>query len=263
MQRIVTLTTDFGLSDGFVGMMKGVILNLNPNVTIIDITHEITPQNIEQGAFLFANAHKYFPANSIHVVIVDPGVGGSRRPIAARDGETLFVAPDNGILSTVLRPSSSVICLNKSAYWLPRVSHTFHGRDIFAPIAAHLSLGVPLEALGDPIADWVRLAHCNASWRAGNEIVGRVAHIDRFGNIVTNIGEEMLTGMNRARIGVTIRDKVLTGVKSTYSTVVPGELLMLIGSSGHLEIAIRNGNAAQSLGVRLGDDVIARGGDSG
>ena len=255
MSRIITLTTDFGIADGFVGVMKGVILGINPTVTIVDITHDIVPQNIEQGAFVFANSFKYFPANSIHVVVVDPGVGSARRPIAAQIGETIFVAPDNGVLSSVLRPSSSVVHLTKPEYWLPHVSHTFHGRDIFAPVAAHLSLGVPLETLGAPISDWVRLSQCAASWRAGNEIVGRVAHIDRFGNIVTNIGEEMLAAMDRARVDVTIRGKTLTGIKSTYSMVGEGEPLELISSSGHVEIAVRNGNAARMLNAQVGDEI--------
>ena len=156
MNRIITLTTDFGTRDGFVGVMKGVILNINPHANIVDITHDIAPQNIEQGAFLFANAVKYFPANVIHVVVVDPGVGSARRPIAVQLGKTFFVAPDNGVLSRITDHASlpiRVVHLTNPAYWLPRVSATFHGRDIFAPVAAHLSLGVPLDALGEPIDD--------------------------------------------------------------------------------------------------------------
>jgi len=259
MNRIITLTTDFGLSDGFVGMMKGVILSLNPNATIVDITHDIAPQNIEQGAFLFANAIKFFPANTIHVVVVDPGVGSARRPIAVQVGETLFVAPDNGVIAPAietLKPSPRIVHLNRPQYWLSRVSHTFHGRDLFAPVAAHLSLGVPLESLGEPVSDWVRLSDYAAVWRAGNEIVGRVMHIDRFGNVITNIGEEMLAGMDRSQVVVTIRGKTLQGIKPTYATVERGEPIALISSSGHLEIAVREGNAAQGLGVRLGDQVL-------
>ena len=255
---VITLTTDFGWSDGFVGMMKGVILNINPDATVIDITHDIAPQNIEQGAFLFANAYQYFPANTIHVVVIDPGVGSARRPIAVQAGETFFVAPDNGVLSSVLSSSSTVVHLNHSEYWLSRVSHTFHGRDIFAPVAAHLSLGVPLEALGDPITDWVRLSQCSASWRAGDEIIGRVMHVDRFGNVITNIGEEMLTGMNRARVVVTIRGKSIIGIQATYANVAPGAVLALVSSSGHLEIAAREANAAQLLGARTGDEIVLR-----
>ncbi len=261
MNRIITLTTDFGLSDGFVGMMKGVILGINPNVMIVDLTHDIAPQNIEQGAFLFANAFRYFPANTIHVVIVDPGVGSARRPIAAQVGETLFVAPDNGVLTMALenlKPLPRVVHLNRAEYWRARVSHTFHGRDIFAPVAAHLSLGVPLESLGDPVNDWVCLPHGVAVWRAGNEIVGRIVHIDRFGNAITNIGEEMLTAMDRAQVAVSVRGKTLQGIKSTYAMAGQGEAIALISSSGHLEIAVREGNAAQVLGLRLGDEVFVR-----
>lgn len=261
MNRIITLTTDFGLSDGFVGMMKGVILGINPNATIVDITHDIAPQNIEQGAFLFANAFKYFPANSIHIVVVDPGVGSTRRPIAAQVGATIFVAPDNGVLTPAmetLKPLPRVVHLNRAEYWLKRVSRTFHGRDIFAPVAAHLSLGVPLESLGDPVNDWVRLPPSQASWRASNEIVGRIVHIDRFGNAITNIGEEMLTGMDRARIEVTIGGKTWQGIQPTYAMVRQGETLALISSSGYLEIAVREGNAAQAWGLRLGDEVLVR-----
>ncbi len=261
MSRIITLTTDFGLSDGFVGMMKGVILGINPNATIVDLTHDIAPQNIEQGAFLFANAFRYFPANTIHVVIVDPGVGSARRPIAAQVGETRFVAPDNGVLTMAmesLKPLPCVVHLNRATYWLGRVSQTFHGRDIFAPVAAHLSLGVPLESLGDPVNDWVRLPPSVAVWRAGNEIVGRIVHIDRFGNAITNIGEEMLTAIDRARVETSVRGKTLQGLQSTYAMVERGEVLALISSSGHLEIAMREGNAAQAWGLCLGDEVLVR-----
>ncbi len=251
---IVTLTTDFGLSDGFVGAMKGVILGINPDATIVDITHDIAPQNIEQGAFLFANAAKYFPADAIHVVVVDPGVGSARRAIAARESETLFVAPDNGVLSSVLRPSSSVVQLNKPAYWLPRVSNTFHGRDVFAPVGAHLARGVSLEELGDPIDDWIRLPRASAQ-HIGDEMVGRVVHIDRFGNLITNIGEDLLAAMDRARIVVRIGGKTMRGMRQSYSDVARGELVAFISSSWHLEVAMREGSAAQALGARIGDQV--------
>ena len=251
---VITLTTDFGLTDYFVGAMKGVILRINPNATLVDITHDIAPQNIEQGAFLFANAAKYFPANTVHVVVIDPGVGSARRAIAARESETLFVAPDNGVLSSVLRPSSSVVQLNKPAYWLPRVSNTFHGRDVFAPVGAHLARGVPLEELGDPIDDWIRLPRASAL-RAGDEMVGRVVHIDRFGNLITNIGEDLLAAMDRARIVVRIGGKTMRGMRQSYSDVARGELVAFISSSWHLEVAMREGSAAQALGARIGDQV--------
>ena len=273
MSRIITLTTDFGLTDGFVGAMKGVILSINPDATLVDITHAIAPhaQRIEQGAFLFAASARYFPANAIHVVVIDPGVGSTRRAIALQAGETIYVAPDNGVLSLAIRdwrletlresPISNLqspiraVHLNRPAYWLPRVSNTFHGRDLFAPVAAHLSLGAPLEALGDPIDDWVRLSWCAAAFRSGDEIAGRVVHIDRFGNIVTNIGEEMLAGMDRARIVVRIGGRVVRGVKTTYADAARGELIALISSAWQLEVAVCEGSAAQTLGARLGDEI--------
>ncbi len=262
MNRIITLTTDFGLGDGFVGTMKGVILRLNPTATIVDITHDIAPQNIEQGAFLFAASVKYFPENTIHVVVVDPGVGGARRPIAIQVGETIFVAPDNGVLSLAIRNSQlavRAVHLTKPEYWLPRISHTFHGRDIFSPVAAHLSLGVPIEALGDPIDDWARLAPAPPTRRADGAIIGRAVHIDRFGNIVTNIAEEMLPAADRARITVKIAGRTVHGVKQAYSDGATEQVIALISSSWSLEIAKREGNAAQELGVRIGDEVIVAG----
>jgi S-adenosyl-L-methionine hydrolase (adenosine-forming) len=272
MGRIITLTTDFGLGDGFVGTMKGVILNINPDVTLVDITHDISPQNIAQGAFLFANATKYFPANAIHVVVVDPGVGSARRAIAVQAGETIFVAPDNGVLSwairdarfeiespiSALQSSIRVVHLNEPAYWLPRVSNTFHGRDIFAPVAAHLSLGVALEALGDPIDNWARLSGCAAAFRAGDEIAGRVVHIDRFGNIITNVDEQVLAAMDRTRICVSIAGGQTHGLKTTYSDVATGQMIALIDSTGQLELALRDGNAAAALGASIGDAVSVR-----
>jgi S-adenosylmethionine hydrolase len=264
VNRVITLTTDFGWVDGFVGTMKGVILSINPEVTLVDITHGIAPQNLEQGAFLFAQSARYFPAESIHVVVVDPGVGSARRPIALQVGETVFVAPDNGILTQAIAQSQSVlrdervraVHLNQSQYWLPRVSNTFHGRDLFAPVAAHLSLGVPLEALGNSIDDWVRLPVCAAAFRAGDQLDGRVLHIDRFGNLITNIDAEALVGMDRTRINVRIAGRQVHGLKGTYADASSGQMVALIGSGGQLEVALRDGNAAAALGVHIGDDVF-------
>lgn len=279
---VITLTTDFGTSDGFVGTMKGVILGINPQATIVDITHDIAPQNVEQGAFVFAAAARYFPPNAIHLVVVDPGVGSARRPIAIQAGETIYIAPDNGILSlalqsTTLAPHAHLpwgsaegsagvnnqkptipraVHLTNPNYWLPRVSSTFHGRDIFAPCAAHLSLGVPLEEMGEPITDWVRLARVLPSRRGDDAIVGRIAHVDRFGNVITNIGEEMLEGMDRARMVIEIAGKKIMGLKRAYADVAPGELIALISSGWELEIAQREGSAAKGLGVKVGDEVV-------
>jgi S-adenosylmethionine hydrolase len=257
MQRIITLTTDFGTRDAFVGVMKGVILRINPDARLVDITHEIEPHNIAQAAFVLANAVPYFPPDAIHLVIVDPGVGSARRALAAQVGETFFVAPDNGVLSFVLRPSSSVVHLNNTAYFLPRVSTTFHGRDIFAPVAAHLSLGVPLTALGTPIDDWVQLPLERAT-RHDDHIIGRVVYIDRFGNAITNIGEEMLEGFDRARLVVRIGAHTLRGIHATYADASPGDALALVSSSWRVEIAVREGNAAQVLSICVGDVVTIK-----
>jgi S-adenosylmethionine hydrolase len=255
MKRIITLTTDFGLTDGFVGVMKGVILNINPDATIVDIAHDIAPQNIKQGAFVFANAYPYFPPNTIHVVIIDPGVGSTRRPIAMQLGATICIAPDNGIISLAIQNSQfkiQCVHLTNPDFWLPRVSNTFHGRDIFSPVAAHLSMGVPIEKMGEPMDDWVRLPQSMKATREGNEIIGQVIHIDRFGNVMTNIGEEMLNGMNRNKIVVRIGDREIHGIKRTYAHGKQGEIIALISSSWNLELAMPNGNAANAIGTLVG-----------
>ncbi len=259
MNRVITLTTDFGTSDGFVGTMKGVILSINPQATIVDITHDIQPQNIEQAAFVLAASYKYFPPNAIHLLVVDPGVGSARRPIAIKVDETIFIAPDNGILSLAIRDlplAIRAVHLKDPKFWLPLVSNTFHGRDLFAPCAAHLSLGVPLKAMGEPITDWVRLARVEPSRRGDGAIVGRIVHIDRFGNVVTNIAEDFFEGMNRDRLLIELAGKKIVGLRRTYSDGASGELIALVSSGWQLEIAQREGNAARTLGVKIGDEVV-------
>lgn len=267
MHRIITLTTDFGTRDGFVGTMKGVILSINPDATIVDITHEIAPQDVEEGAFLFAASAKYFPSNAIHVVVVDPGVGSARRAIGVQGGETIFVAPDNGVLTKAIdhwqlaNRNSKVrtVRLNRPEYWLPRVSNTFHGRDIFAPCAAHLSLGVSLEEMGEPITDWITLRFVLPTRRADGAWVGRVVHIDRYGNIVTNIAAEMLRDVEPSRVVVEIAGKKIVGFKRAYADGAEGELIALVSSSWELEISQRNGNAAKTLGILNGSEVVVLG----
>ncbi len=292
MDRIITLTTDFGTLDGYVGVMKGVILGINPRATLVDITHEVEPQNVEQGAFLLAAAGPYFPPGTIHLVVVDPGVGTARRPVAVQSGESFFVAPDNGVLSlalggshfgasqsgeTVIVPLEEAVLtqasganpfravhLDRPGYWLPDVSNTFHGRDIFAPSAAHLSLGVPLEAMGSPIADLIRLnlaaRQLNAPGAVGlplqrpSAILGRVIHIDHFGNCITNVPKSMLTPLY-FQSTISIAGRSLKGIQRTYSDVERGQPLALVGSTNYLEIAVRDGSAAAQLGIRLGDQI--------
>lgn len=264
MSRIITLTTDFGTSDGFVGTMKGVILNIDSHATIVDITHEVAPQDIRQGAFLFAASAVYFPSDAIHVVVVDPGVGSERRPIAIEIGETILVAPDNGVVTfavdrfTAKHPGTPIRAfhLNRPEYWLPHISNTFHGRDIFAPAAAHLSRGFPPDSLGSPIEEWTRVPNAGAALREDGSIVAHVQHIDRFGNVVIDVADTMLPAGDHAQTAITIAGHTVKGIRRTYSDGEPGEVLAVVGSSGYLELAVRNGSAAQKLGAQRGDEAV-------
>ncbi len=265
MTDLITLTTDFGLRDGFVGVMRGVILSINPAARCVDITHDIAPQNIRQGAFLLANSVPYFPLAAIHVCVVDPGVGSARRALGIQVGETIFIGPDNGVLSLAVQALAArtqeiprAYSLDKPKYWLPRVSTTFHGRDIFSPCAAHASRGVPLSELGTATPDWITLAPPEPARRPDGSLVGHVIYIDRFGNIVTDITDEALARQNWPDIVVEIAGRKIDGLSTTYSDVEPGELAALIGSPWKLEIARRDGNAAEALDVQVGDEVVVK-----
>ncbi len=252
---LITLTTDFGLYDPYVAVMKGVILGIAPAVTIVDITHGVPPHQIREGAYALRMAAPFFPEGTIHVVVVDPGVGGGRRPIAVKTRDAYFVAPDNGVLGYVLEECGDFLAVHLDApqFWQPSVSRTFHGRDIFAPVAAHLAMGVPFESLGTPISDLVMLRWPRPKRRPDGCIKGEVVHVDRFGNLVSNIpGEEMQGG----EYVVTVDGATLSEVHATYAEVYPGALLALVGSRGYLEIAVREGNAAELLGVGSGEEVL-------
>ncbi|MBK9714235.1 MAG: SAM-dependent chlorinase/fluorinase [Kouleothrix sp.] len=261
---IITLTTDFGLADSYVGTMKGVILSFAPAARPIDITHDVNPQDTHQAAYIVQTFHSYYPAGTIHLVVVDPGVGSERRAIALGTPTAIFVAPDNGVLTYVWRDAlarwGSEVCqvieLSEPRYWMQRVSSTFHGRDIFAPVAGHLASGVPLQALGPRLSG---LAEADLEQpvpgRAGG-LAGRIIHVDHFGNCITNLTPAHL---ERAGLGeqivVQIIDQRIAGLYRTFSDVPVGALIALIGSSDRLELAVRNGSAAQTLGVGIGDTV--------
>lgn len=256
--RVVTLTSDFGQADWYVGAMKGVILSIAPDVILVDISHDIRPHDIRQAAFILYAAVPCFPPGSIHLVVVDPGVGSARRPVAVRTDQAHFVAPDNGVLSHVLAvaqdPPAMAVVLNNPHFHRQPVSRTFHGRDIFAPAAAHLARGLPLENLGDPIADLVTFPVPAPLPRPGGGWQGHVLHIDRFGNLILDVREEDLGAADRVVIEVAGRR--ITGLSRTYAEAAPGELLAYVGSTrGHLEVALREGNAAESLGLAVGDGV--------
>ncbi len=261
MQRIITLTTDFGTRDPYVGVMKGVILGITPNVTIVDITHHVPPQDVWTGAYVLNSAVPYFPEKSIHVAVVDPGVGTERRALAVRTERAYYVAPDNGVLSPVYENERvlEIVHLTNPTYWLARVSHTFHGRDVFAPVAAYIARGVPLSALGSPVNvdEVVHLEWPAARVEDDGTVTGIVVHVDHFGNVVTNIPASLLDG-DPHTWEFEVRGHRVRGLKSAYAEVSVGEPLALIGSNNTLEFSIREGNAAAAWGVRVGDRVKAQ-----
>ena len=266
--RIITLTTDFGITDTYVGSMKGVILSINPNVQIVDITHAIPPQDIYEAAFSIYAAHGYFPKGTIHVIVVDPGVGSNRRAIVCQTENAFFVCPDNGILSYLLQNVENegeqfvgTVEIQNKAYYLPEVSNTFHGRDIFAPVAAHLSLGVPIADFGPPVPTLVQLP-IQVPELSGNTLTGQIVKIDRFGNAITNISESAIARLVRASTGkmstyeIRIGNVRLNRLNRAYAESGVGKPLAIIGSSGLLEIAINEGNAKEGLGLKWGDPVV-------
>lgn len=251
---IITLTTDFGHRDPYVAMMKGVILSINPPAGIVDITHGIPAGSIREGSSIIKEAYRYFPPGTVHVGVIDPGVGGNRRPIAVVSGNHFFVGPDNGLFWPIIEahPRTEVIHLTEKRYWMDTISSTFHGRDIFAPVAAHLSRETDPHLLGEKINNPVVLTSPLIR-REHDMLVGEVIRVDHFGNLITNItGEEL--GEFHASEGpiVTIGGLALKGIHTTYDDVSEGEPLALIGSSDVLEIAVNRGSAIADLGDECG-----------
>jgi S-adenosylmethionine hydrolase len=247
---LITLTTDLGFKDAYVGVMKGVILGINPGTTIVDLCHEIEPQNIRQAAFLLHISCPYFPKDAIHIVVVDPGVGTKRRLVLVISPLGRFLAPDNGVLSYILGEGAfEAFELSNRRYWLPSVSSTFHGRDILAPVAAHLSLGTSPQKLGKKATGLVSFPIPRPE-KAPGSLRGEVLHIDTFGNLITNIREDDLP---KGRLTVEIAGHTIEKLGRTYA--VGRGLLALVGSSGYLEIAARNKNAARLLKARVGKPV--------
>ena len=247
---IITLTTDFGERDPYVGMMKGVILSINPNARIADITHGISAGSILEGSTIIKEAYRYFPSGTVHVGVIDPGVGGERRPIAVASKGHFFVGPDNGLFWQVIaaHQGTEVIHLTEKRYWMDAVSSTFHGRDIFAPVAAHLSRGIDPYLMGAKIDDPVSLAYPLVR-REQDLLVGEVIRADHFGNLVTNIAAgDLAEFLSSKGLSVAIGGLVLKGIHTTYGDVAEGEPLALIGSSNVLEIAVNRGSAREKLG---------------
>jgi S-adenosylmethionine hydrolase len=253
--RIITLLTDFGLQDVYVGVMKGVIAQINPQVQVIDLTHQIPPQNIAAGRFCLMNAYPYFPAETVHIAVVDPGVGSQRRGVAIDYSGGYLVGPDNGLLSGILSlsPAIAAVELTNPEFWYsPKPSSTFHGRDIFATVGAHLASGISLEQLGTPIApDSLVQLPIPAYQLISQKIIGTIQYIDRFGNLVTNIPAVTVEGKNWF---VKVGDLSIARGK-TYSDCKKGEAIALIGSHGWIEIAVNNGNAQSYLQLHWGDRI--------
>ncbi len=255
---VITLLTDFGSKNGFTGVLKGVIWKIAPGTDIADITHEITPQNIMEGAIALWRAVPFFPAGTIHVAVVDPGVGTARRAIAAQIGDQYCVGPDNGIFTPLMEQAESkgqavkIFHLDHPEFWLPEVSNTFHGRDIFAPVAAHLAAGVPIEKIGTLIHDPVRLAMPKPV-NTGHGWQGQVVLIDIFGNIATNLSGDLVR--DKQNVTIRIGGESIQGLVQSYGDRASGEIVALIDSENFLEVAVVNGNGAQKIGVAVGDQV--------
>ena len=277
MQPVIALLTDFGVVDTYVGVMKGVMLGIRSRIRFIDITHAIQPQDVRQAAFALMNAYRYFPQGTVFLVVVDPGVGSSRRPLIVSAGGYLFVGPDNGVFSYVLQEwdNATLVEPAEERFLLPQISSTFHGRDVFAPMAAHLAADTPLQAMGLVITDPVLLPA--PEWDVSGDVLrGEIVHIDRFGNAVTSIGELQWSGdqymmltprfggshepvlVDAAQAVVQAGDAVLSGIRRTYAEVGRGDLLATVGSDGFLEIAMNQGDAAARLGLTIGDIVEVR-----
>lgn len=246
---IITLLTDFGFEDPYVGIMKGVILGLNPTASLVDLTHLVGPGNIYQAAHALRASFPFFPPATIHLAVVDPGVGTDRRPILVKSRNHLFVGPDNGLFWPVISadPDAVIIHLTKREYFLPTISHTFHGRDVFSPVAAHLTLGVDPYKMGEIIRDPIMLARMEPV-RKKDALIGRTLKVDHFGNIITNIHQEALTRFlgNRKAV-IQVAGETIKGIVKTFADGMKGELLALIGSTGHLEIAVNSGRADRKL----------------
>jgi len=255
-RRIITLTTDFGTSDHFAGTMKGVILSIQRTADIIDITHDIRPFDISDGGFTISQAHRFFPKRTIHIVVVDPGVGSTRRPLLAEMAGQFFIAPDNGVLSMIFsRESAKVRHITNERYFLKPLSRTFHGRDVFAPVAAHLARGIAPPRFGPLIQDHLRLDFDQPSRTAKGSWTGSILKVDRFGNIITNLHIAQFPKVKTSAFALSVGLRTIQHLALTFTDCPPGELCALVGSSGYLEVSANQGSAAQLLGCGAGSPV--------
>jgi S-adenosylmethionine hydrolase len=255
--RFVTLTTDFGLTDHYVGAMKGVLYNINPSATVVDISNSVQSYDLLDGALTIAQAYSYYPKDTIHVVVVDPGVGTSRRPILVTAGTHYFVAPDNGVLSLVYEREErvSVRHITSSHYFLEPVSQTFHGRDIFAAVAGWLSKGMEPSKFGETIDDYVRFTAPRAKNGESNQLKGIVLKVDKFGSLITNITPADVPEMFGGQFKINVGNAAITKLVTNYAEGAKGEVVAILGSGGFLEISVNKGSAAQVAGANKGSEV--------
>ncbi len=260
--KFISLLTDFGVRDGYVGVMKGVIYGIAPDAQIADITHTISPQNVMEGAIALGRAAPYFPDGTVHVAVVDPGVGTVRHPIAARIGRYSYVGPDNGLFTVVLQRAErhgepvKLVRLDRRGYWLPEISNVFHGRDIFAPVGAHLANGVSLDELGSPVDDVIRLVMPEIE-TTGAGVRGQVISVDNFGNLATNIHRSDLPP-DVERLVVSVAGTEIRGMVRTFGSRPTGELIALYGTANDLLVSVVNGSAAERLSASVGAVVDVR-----
>jgi S-adenosyl-L-methionine hydrolase (adenosine-forming) len=258
----IAIMTDFGIKDGNVGVMKGVIWGICPEARIADVSHMIGAQNVREAALILARSAPYFPPGTVQLVVVDPGVGTTRRPLAAKIGTSYYVGPDNGIITSWLEHirvgggDAQFVQPDRQEFWRKEISHVFHGRDIFAPVAAHLAAGVPLQNLGSVVKDPV-LLDLPKPRRTPDGLEGEIIHIDHFGNIASNIMVEDLGTASREmdRIHVLLGPATISGLVDTFGDRPPGEMIALFGSTGNLIISVVNGSAAARLGLHVGEGV--------
>jgi len=256
LNPLITFTTDFGTCDHFVATMKAVVLGIASKARIVDITHEVTPFEVVEGAYTLAQAYSYFPKKTIHVVVVDPGVGSTRRPILAEMAGQFFVAPDNGVLSMVFaREKAKVRHITNEKFMLRPVSRTFHGRDVFSPVAAHLAMGVPPAKFGKLIEDHLRLSLDKPNRTGKRTWTGTVLKVDRFGNLITNLHIDEFSQITARPFDLNIGLDKINRLALTFTECDPGEAFVIVGSSGYIEVAINQGSAAKALGCGAGSPV--------
>ena len=260
MNAPIAIMTDFGLEDGSVGVMKGVINSIAPGTNIVDISHQVPPQNIDTASFLLSTVVHFFPVETIFLVVVDPGVGSERKGMAGKIGNKYFVCPDNGIITDwiAMEKNGEFVSLENKEYWLNKISFTFHGRDIFAPVASHISNGIPLSNFGAEIVKPVLLPYESPKW-ADNTTKGRIRYIDHFGNLVTDFHSSLIEEIeDKDSVEISLGDIKISKISKYYSACKPGNLVAVVGGFGYLEIACVNGNASLLTGIETGSEVLLK-----